>query len=53
MSKTILLRISKEDRERLEIICAAHGVSMSAAVRMAIRAITPRLGLEPPKENKP
>lgn len=46
MSANIRLRISDKDRERLELIRAAYGVSLSAAARVAIRAACQRLGFE-------
>jgi hypothetical protein len=40
------LRLGGKDRERLELISAAYGISLSSAIRMAIRAACVRLGIE-------
>lgn len=38
--------LSKRDRDRLALIAEMYGISMSAAIRVAIRAASEKLGLE-------
>lgn len=46
MSERIHLRIGRKDRQRLELISAVFGVSLTGAARVAIRAACEKLGLE-------
>lgn len=41
----VKLRLRPKDRERVQLIAAAYGVSFSAAITMAIRAAAHKLGL--------
>lgn len=45
-SRKLTIHLSQRDRERLELIKVAFGVSLSAAVRVSIRSAAERLGLE-------
>lgn len=45
-SSMLLVRLKTEDRSRLELIQALYGVSLTAAVRVCIRAAAEKLGLE-------
>jgi hypothetical protein len=51
-NKKIHIRLRDKDRARLELIRAAHGVSLSGAVRSAIYALSVKLGLEKPDEEE-
>lgn len=46
MSANIRLRISDQDRRRLELIRDVFGISLSGAARVAIRAACEKLGIE-------
>jgi len=48
MSKTNMfhMRISKKDRRRLELICAAYNCSMAGAIRASLAATCEKLGFE-------
>lgn len=51
-NKKIHIRLRDKDRARLELIRAAHGVSLSGAVRSAIYALSVKLGFEKPDEEE-
>lgn len=44
--RRIDFRISAEDRERLEMISETYAVSLSGAIRMAIRVMLTQMGLQ-------
>lgn len=48
MSLRFTFWINEKDRERLEMIRDVFGVSLSGAVRVAIRAACEKLGIEKP-----
>jgi hypothetical protein len=54
MSDKRLFRVylSRHDRERLELIREIHGLSLSAVMRMALRAACRDLGMSTDDENK-
>lgn len=46
----LIFQIEAEDRERLETISEAYGVSLSTAIRMAIRVMLTQMGFRQAKE---
>jgi predicted DNA-binding protein len=49
-SKRLHLRLNDEDQARLETISETYGVSISNALRIAIRAMLRQMGLDRVKE---
>jgi predicted DNA binding CopG/RHH family protein len=45
LGKRIDIRLREDDIERLKLIGEIHGVSFSAAIRAAIRAMAEQLGI--------
>lgn len=45
-------RMDSNDRERLEIISEAYGVSLAGALRIALKAMLRQLGLEREQSSK-
>jgi hypothetical protein len=45
--KRVEIHLGRQDQERLEMMRQVHGVSFSAALRMALRAACRDLGMEP------
>lgn len=44
--KQMLIRLSEKDKNRLLLIKEMFGISMTAAIRVSIRAAAEKLGLE-------
>jgi predicted DNA-binding protein len=52
LTEVLMIRISKQDRERLDMLCETHGVSRAGVIRMLIRASIIKLGLEAKRRRK-
>jgi hypothetical protein len=50
--KRVEIHLGRQDQERLEMMRQIHGVSFSAALRMALRAACRDLGMEPTPATK-